>query len=192
VLPPAAVRAGPPTTERFPYPQYDWYVTAAHPVSRLSVRKLTFRYRRLIHWLSKVRVRSGPVPSRPRLTAPAQQPAWGRSREFDITTRSVGRNAVTQSTTGDLFDDEEEDDALVHGHKKRRVAFEPSPGQSIPDPNPVLFPINPLGRNDTHHLLPRSLAQGGSRAQPTSPCPLLNPQRSPERNAARTTATRPS
>ncbi|KAF9647688.1 P-loop containing nucleoside triphosphate hydrolase protein [Thelephora ganbajun] len=62
----------------------------------------------LIHWLSK-------------------QPAWGRSREFDITTRTVGRNAVTQSTTGDLLVDDDEDDTLVHGHKKRKVAFEPSP-----------------------------------------------------------------
>ena len=54
----------------------------------------------------------------------------------------MGRNAVTQSTTGDLFDDEEEDESLVHGHRKRKVAFEPSPGKSIADPNPVLFPIN--------------------------------------------------
>jgi hypothetical protein len=59
-----------------------------------------------------------------------QQPAWGRSREFEITTRSVGRNGMLQSTTGDLEDEEEEevDEALVHGRKKRKVAFMPSLG----------------------------------------------------------------
>jgi chaperone BCS1 len=56
-----------------------------------------------------------------------QQPAWGRSREFEITTRSVGRLGITQSTTGDL-EDEEDEDSLVHGRKKRKVAFMPSAG----------------------------------------------------------------
>ncbi|KAG6885761.1 hypothetical protein C0993_010273 [Termitomyces sp. T159_Od127] len=60
-----------------------------------------------MHWLSK-------------------QPAWGRSREFEITTRSVGRSGLTQSTTGDLEDDEDEEDGLVHGRRKRKVAFMPS------------------------------------------------------------------
>lgn len=61
-----------------------------------------------------------------------QQPAWGRSREFEITTRSVGRNGLTQTTTGDVEDeqDEEEDgDSLVHGRRKRKVAFMPSLGK---------------------------------------------------------------
>ena len=31
-----------------------------------------------------------------------QQPAWGRSREFDNTTQSVRRNGATQSTAGDV------------------------------------------------------------------------------------------
>ncbi|KAK0478682.1 BCS1 N terminal-domain-containing protein [Armillaria luteobubalina] len=67
-----------------------------------------YPYDWLMHWLSK-------------------QPAWGRSREFEITTRSTGRNGLTQSTTGDLDEDEEdEDDALVHGRRKRKVAFMPS------------------------------------------------------------------
>jgi chaperone BCS1 len=65
-----------------------------------------------------------------------QQPAWGRSREFEITTRSVGRNGLTQSTTGDLEEDEQEeeddDDALVHGRRKRKVAFMPSLGKQDP------------------------------------------------------------
>ncbi|KAF9777253.1 P-loop containing nucleoside triphosphate hydrolase protein [Thelephora terrestris] len=55
------------------------------------------------------------------------QPAWGRSREFDITTRTISRNAVTQTTTGDLLDDDEDDEMLVRDHRKRKVAFEPSP-----------------------------------------------------------------
>ncbi|KAK0202345.1 P-loop containing nucleoside triphosphate hydrolase protein [Desarmillaria ectypa] len=67
-----------------------------------------YPYDWLMHWLSK-------------------QPAWGRSREFEITTRSVGKNGLTQSTTGDIDEDEEdEDDALVHGRRKRKVAFMPS------------------------------------------------------------------
>ncbi|KAJ7027914.1 hypothetical protein C8F04DRAFT_1121106 [Mycena alexandri] len=52
------------------------------------------------------------------------QPAWGRSREFEITTRSAGRNGMNQSTTGDL--EEEEASTLVHGRRKRLVAFQPS------------------------------------------------------------------
>jgi hypothetical protein len=59
-----------------------------------------------------------------------QQPAWGRSREFEITTRSKGRNGMLQSTTGDLEDEEEDDldKTLVHGREKRKVAFIPSLG----------------------------------------------------------------
>ncbi|KAF9785436.1 P-loop containing nucleoside triphosphate hydrolase protein [Thelephora terrestris] len=67
-----------------------------------------YPYDWLLHWLSK-------------------QPAWGRSREFDITTRTISRNAVTQTTTGDLLDDDEDDEMLVRDHRKRKVAFEPSP-----------------------------------------------------------------
>ena len=57
-----------------------------------------------------------------------QQPAWGRSREFDITTRSIGRNSLMQTSAGDVEEDEEEED-LVHGRKKRRVQFLPSIGE---------------------------------------------------------------
>ncbi|OJT02487.1 hypothetical protein TRAPUB_6994 [Trametes pubescens] len=39
------------------------------------------------------------------------QPAWGRSREFDITTRSVSRHGLTQKTTGDLVDENEEEES---------------------------------------------------------------------------------
>ncbi|KAF8513009.1 P-loop containing nucleoside triphosphate hydrolase protein [Hysterangium stoloniferum] len=68
-----------------------------------------YPYDWLMHWLSK-------------------HPAWGRSREFEITTRSAGRLSLNQSTTGDLEDDEDapEDEALVHGRRKRKVAFMPS------------------------------------------------------------------
>lgn len=68
----------------------------------------------------------------------AQQPAWGRSREFDITTRSVSRHGIAQSTSGDLEDSEEEDNAaLVHGRKKRKVSFLPSTG--VVSSSPKLF-----------------------------------------------------
>lgn len=67
-----------------------------------------YPYDWLMHWLAK-------------------QPAWGRSREFDITTRSVGRNTINQSTAGDLEEeDEEQDEGLVHGRRRRKVQFMPS------------------------------------------------------------------
>ena len=63
-----------------------------------------------------------------------QQPAWGRSREFEITTRSVNRNGMTQTTTGDLEDDdeavEENGQIVLYGSRKRKVAFMPSLGTS--------------------------------------------------------------
>ncbi|KAF8815434.1 P-loop containing nucleoside triphosphate hydrolase protein [Phlegmacium glaucopus] len=67
-----------------------------------------YPYDWLMHWLAK-------------------QPSWGRSREFEITTRSVNRSGITQST-GDLDDEEDEDDdgSLTHGRGKRKVAFMPS------------------------------------------------------------------
>ncbi|KAF9233857.1 P-loop containing nucleoside triphosphate hydrolase protein [Melanogaster broomeanus] len=80
-----------------------------------------YPYDWLMHWLSKATLR--------RAHFKMQQPAWGRSREFEITTRTVGRNGLTQSTTGDLEDEEddvEDEDALVHGRRKRKVAFMPS------------------------------------------------------------------
>ena len=59
----------------------------------------------------------------------SQQPAWGQSREFEITTRSVGHSSITQKTAGDLEEEEEEgEDELVHGRRKRKVAFMPSLG----------------------------------------------------------------
>ncbi|KAG6917097.1 hypothetical protein DXG01_003917 [Tephrocybe rancida] len=69
-----------------------------------------YPYDWLMHWLAK-------------------QPAWGRSREFEITTRSAGRNGLTESTTGDLEEEEEEGEGLVHGRRKRKVAFMPSLGK---------------------------------------------------------------
>lgn len=67
-----------------------------------------YPYDWIMHWLSK-------------------QPSWGRSREFDITTRTAGRMQAQQS--GDVEeeeDEEDEDDQLVHGRRKRKVAFMPS------------------------------------------------------------------
>ncbi|KAG8916533.1 hypothetical protein FRC01_003008 [Tulasnella sp. 417] len=66
----------------------------------------------LMHWLSK-------------------QPAWGRSREFEITTRSAGRQGMLPSSNReDVIDSEDEEDEdeeqLVHGRRKKKVAFLPS------------------------------------------------------------------
>ncbi|KAF9077219.1 BCS1 N terminal-domain-containing protein [Rhodocollybia butyracea] len=69
-----------------------------------------YPYDWLMHWLSK-------------------QPAWDRSREFEITTLSAGKHGLTESTTGDLEEEDVEDDddrELVHGRRKRKVAFMPS------------------------------------------------------------------
>ncbi|KAJ3509949.1 hypothetical protein NLJ89_g4946 [Agrocybe chaxingu] len=83
-----------------------------------------YPYDWLMHWLAKVlSIHSWRLRI---LKGNTQQPAWGRSREFEITTRSVNRNGITQSTTGDLDEEEEEDDTLVHGRRKRKVAFMPS------------------------------------------------------------------
>ena len=92
-----------------------------------------------MHWLSKVCAAVGNIYLRkltemPSLRGKTQQPAWGRSREFEITTRSVGRNQLNQSTTGDLDEeemDEEDENELDHGRRKRKVAFMPSPGEAL-------------------------------------------------------------
>ncbi|KAI0640692.1 hypothetical protein C8Q79DRAFT_921176 [Trametes meyenii] len=72
-----------------------------------------YPYDWLMHWLSK-----------------AGQPAWGRSREFDITTRSVSRHGLTQKTTGDLEDENEDEEESGEfsqgGGRKRKVAIVPS------------------------------------------------------------------
>lgn len=88
-----------------------------------------FRNHRLMHWLSKVGARLNRILPRDLTCDLVQQPAWGRSREFDITTRTVGRNSLTQTTTGDL-DDDEDDEIVTHDQRRRKVAFQPSPGMS--------------------------------------------------------------
>ncbi|KAI0339718.1 P-loop containing nucleoside triphosphate hydrolase protein [Trametopsis cervina] len=70
-----------------------------------------YPYDWLMHWLSK-------------------QPAWGRSREFDITTRTVSRHGMTQKTTGDLEDEDEDEESAdfseENHRRKRKVAIIPS------------------------------------------------------------------
>ncbi|KAG8832204.1 hypothetical protein FRC18_005414 [Serendipita sp. 400] len=58
-----------------------------------------------MHWLSK-------------------QPAFGKSREFEITTRSVGKNSL-DTTTGDLDEEEEDSEQFSHGRRKKKVVFMP-------------------------------------------------------------------
>ncbi|KAG9058914.1 hypothetical protein FS842_000112 [Serendipita sp. 407] len=60
---------------------------------------------KLMHWLSK-------------------QPAFGKSREFEITTRSVGKNSL-DTTTGDLDEEEEDSEQFSHGRRKKKVVFMP-------------------------------------------------------------------
>ena len=67
-----------------------------------------------MHWLSK-------------------QPAWGRSREFEITTRTAGKQGMTSTSNEEDLEDEDDDDdeQLVHGRRKKKVAFLPSLGEPI-------------------------------------------------------------
>ncbi|CCA75749.1 related to BCS1 protein precursor [Serendipita indica DSM 11827] len=60
-------------------------------------------YEWIMHWLSK-------------------QPAWGRSREFDITTRTVRKGA---GSAGD-FEDEDEEATIVKGNTRSMIAFMPA------------------------------------------------------------------
>ena len=81
-----------------------------------------------MHWLAKVISLFLFNCFTGRLINAWQQPSWGRSREFEITTRSVNRSGV--QSTGDLEDEEdEEEDHLNHGRTKRTVAFMPSIGE---------------------------------------------------------------
>ncbi len=77
-----------------------------------------------MHWLSK-------------------QPAWGRSREFEITTREPGRDGMNpKSNCEDILadvdgDEAEDDEELVNGRPKKQVAFLPRHGErllSVPIP----------------------------------------------------------
>lgn len=66
-----------------------------------------YPYDWIMHWLSK-------------------QPAWGRSREFEITTRSTGRGGLTQAAEDIEEEDVDDDGPLVHGRRRRKVSFMPS------------------------------------------------------------------
>jgi chaperone BCS1 len=79
-----------------------------------------------------------------------QQPAWGRSREFDITTRATGRHTTT--SVGDLDDEDEEDSGMEHGKKKKKVAFTPSIGE-YPIWLIVAAPADRLPMLDTTHTI---------------------------------------
>jgi hypothetical protein len=86
-----------------------------------------------MHWLSKVR-----STWKQKLTSlldfhHKQQPAWGRSRELEIITRSAGWNKGNLSTIGDLDSeqtmDKEGEGESEHGRCERKVTFMPSPGE---------------------------------------------------------------
>ncbi|ELU44065.1 BCS1-like ATPase [Rhizoctonia solani AG-1 IA] len=66
----------------------------------------------------------------------AVQPAWSRAREFEITTRNAdsSRLGVKTPTDQEFEEDEEfglvdDDEQLVHGRRKRKVALTPSAGE---------------------------------------------------------------
>ncbi|KAF8757887.1 P-loop containing nucleoside triphosphate hydrolase protein [Rhizoctonia solani] len=76
-----------------------------------------YPYDWVMHWLSK-------------------QPAWSRAREFEITTRNAdsSRLGVKTPTDQEFEEDEEfglvdDDEQLVHGRRKRKVALTPSAGE---------------------------------------------------------------
>ncbi|CAL1714014.1 unnamed protein product [Somion occarium] len=84
-----------------------------------------YPYDWLMHWLSKVG-RLAHFAIQRNVCHYTQQPAWGRSREFDITTRTVNRHGLTQSTSGDLEDDEDDESEDLATRRKRKVAIIPS------------------------------------------------------------------
>ena len=55
------------------------------------------------------------------------EPAWGRSREFDITTRTVRKGA---GSAGD-FEDEDEEATVVKGSTRSMIAFMPAQGKQL-------------------------------------------------------------
>lgn len=65
-----------------------------------------YPYDWLLHWLSK-------------------QPAWSRSREFEITTRSALRLSVMNTNKSEV-EDEEDDEAVIGGGRAKKVSFLPS------------------------------------------------------------------
>lgn len=73
----------------------------------------------------------------------------------------MGRNGLTQTTTGDLEEDEqeeeEEEDGLLHGRRKRKVAFMPSLGKHHLNARANLIDL--YRRYHAHHLLPWPLAK---------------------------------
>ena len=89
-----------------------------------------------MYWLSKQVIELFRVPQRTSSDIEFDfQPAWSRSREFEITTRSAdsSRMGLKTPTDQELEEDEEfgtaeDDEQLVHGRRKRKVAFMPSPG----------------------------------------------------------------
>lgn len=82
-----------------------------------------------MHWLAQV-CDSLAVPKGETYTICIQQPAWAKSREFEITTRSLTRGGVTSRTAGDIEDEDEDEDLVGNSKKKRRVSFMPSLGMS--------------------------------------------------------------
>ncbi|KZT53402.1 P-loop containing nucleoside triphosphate hydrolase protein [Calocera cornea HHB12733] len=58
----------------------------------------------------------------------SKQPAWSRSREFEITTRSGLRLGVMNTNKSEVEDDEDDDDdkAVLSGGRAKKVAFLPS------------------------------------------------------------------
>ncbi|KZV72259.1 P-loop containing nucleoside triphosphate hydrolase protein [Peniophora sp. CONT] len=95
------------TARRLSVSAWNGFVDSFFLTATFNSGDITFDW--IMHWLSK-------------------QPAWGRSREFEITTRSVKRNGLEQATTGDVEEPEDEveeyDDDI--GRRKRKIAFLPS------------------------------------------------------------------
>jgi chaperone BCS1 len=59
------------------------------------------------------------------------EPAWGRSREFDITTHTVRKGNASAGDFGD--EEEDEDSSFAQSSKKNMIAFMPAQGKDHPD-----------------------------------------------------------
>jgi chaperone BCS1 len=68
-----------------------------------------------------------------------KQPAWGRSREFETTTRTVSStgagsgkpNAVGGDEFQDFQDEDDQEDELTPGKQRMKVVFMPTFGEIV-------------------------------------------------------------
>jgi chaperone BCS1 len=93
------------TARRVSVSAWSQFVNSFYLTAHFSEEDFPFDW--LMHWLSK-------------------QPAWGRSREFETTTRTTTAGRSKTAEVYDEDDNEDEDDELAPGKQKLKVVFRPT------------------------------------------------------------------